>query len=129
MTMFPHTVTIINRFNNRGRITEYFTEISNVFWEDVSSVSLGNEVHFNKDTGYIQIPNDYVSDKDYVVYSEWLKLEDKSTKWTLNAEDYVIKGTTTETNSDNLTDLRTIESVEDIDYGIPMLNHFGVIIK
>lgn len=136
--MYPHTITVINRYREGREVKHYFTIVENVFYQDKQAVITGNEIHASNNQGYVQIPyvkgseiikNEYKSDKEYIKPSEWRELADKSEHWTLQEDDYILKGTTQETEADNITDKRTIESVENIDYSIIFNSHYGVTLK
>ena len=136
--MYPHTITVINRHREGREVKYYFTTVENVFYQDKQAVITGSEIHASNNQGYVQIPyvkgneiikNEYKSDKEYIKPSEWKKLMDKSKHWTLQEDDFILKGTTQETVVENITDKRTIESVEDIDYSIIFNSHYGVTLK
>lgn len=114
--MFPHTITIVNRHMNKGVVTEYSHEIIGVHYQDKQNVRTGSTEHFTDNNGYVQIP--LASAADYVIPDEWNALADKSSKWTLQENDFV-----------EHRNKRTIVSIELIDYGITIPHHFGVELK
>lgn len=114
--MYPHTITVINRFVDKGVVTEYAHVVEGVHYQDKQSVRTGTTEHFTDNQGYVQIP--FVSADDYVSPEDWKKLEDKSTKWTLQENDFA-----------QLREKRTIVSIEIIDYSITIPKHFGVMLK
>ena len=125
--MYPHTITVINSFDNRGKVDYYFTTIENVFYQDQQGIVLGSTERFTSDKGYVQIP--YESMDGYLPYEQWRKLEDKSQAWTLQREDYIVKGVPNTTVFKDIEEKRTIESYENIDYSIVLDKHFGVTLK
>lgn len=136
--MYSHTITVINRFSNRGKVEEYFTVISNVHFQDKQGIKTGNAEHFTDNNGYVQIPyvegneiikREYVSDKEYVEPHKWLALDDKGSTWTLQEDDYIVKGEVLETSSKAIPNKRTIDSIENIDYSKFINKHYGVTLK
>src|SRR5690625_2413018 len=102
--MYPHSITIINRFDNRGRVEHYHRVVLGVHYQDKQGVRLGSTDHFTDDQGYVQIP--YESLQDYVPYQQWRELQDKSSKWTIQREDFIVKGIVTETNVSKIKEKR-----------------------
>ena len=125
--MYPHIITVINSYDNRGKVEYYYRAILSVFYQDQQGVTLGSTERFTSDKGYVQIP--YESIKDYLPYEQWRKLEDKSQAWTLQREDYIVKGVPSTTVFKDIEEKRTIESYENIDYSIVLDKHFGVTLK
>ena len=121
--MYPHTITVINAHNNRGKVEYYFTTIEGVFYQDKQGVKMGTTDHFTDNRGYVQIPHSVM--QDYIEPSQWKELSDKSSKWTLQENDFIHKGSTTDINAPK----RTIESVENIDYSISIEKHYGVTLR
>jgi len=121
--MYPHTITIINSHNNRGKVEYYFTTIDGVFYQDKQGVKMGTTDHFTDNRGYVQIPHSVM--QDYVEPMNWKELSDKSSKWTLQENDFIHKGSTVDINAPK----RTIESVENIDYSISIEKHYGVTLR
>ena len=123
--MYPHTITVINTVNNRGVITYYPTVVTRVHYQDKQGVRTGTTEHFTDNQGYVQIPYKI----NYLPYPQWLQLSDKTGKWTLQRDDFIVKGITTETDPKKINELRTIDSYEDVDYAKFIPKHFGVTLK
>lgn len=142
-SMYPHTITVLNRFIDRGRTTYYATLVGNVLYQDKQAVKTGNETSLTDNQGYVQIPylneeailqNCYIANTDYVKSNEWRTLPNKELNWTLQEEDLIVKGSIdikeySQDEVDELLDKRTIVSIEDIDYTILVNNHYGVTLK
>lgn len=129
--MYPHTITVINLANDKGMITGYLTEIDTVLYQDKQKVRTGGETHFSDNQGYVQIPYASINMENYLDEDDWKKLpkEEKSNYWTLQKNDFILKGTTVETNYKEINKKRTIESYEDIDYSIRIGKHIGITLK
>lgn len=129
--MYPHTITVINLANDKGIITGYLTEIDTVLYQDKQKVRTGGETHFSDNQGYVQIPNFSKQMENYLDEEDWKKLsdEDKKEYWTLQKNDFILKGTTDKTNYKEIDKKRTIESYEDIDYSIRIGKHIGITLK
>lgn len=127
MTMYPHTITVINTYNVKGVLSTFKTVISGVLYQDNQKVRTGSIEHISDNKGYVQIPESQLV--DYVTPEEWLKLSDKSSKWTIKNDDFILKGETTETDYNKINAKRTIESHEYIDYGIFLPKHIGITLK
>lgn len=125
--MYPHAITVINKFDNRGKVEYYYRAILGVHYQDKQGVVLGSTERYTSDQGYVQIP--YASIKDYLPYEKWRELEDKSQAWTLQREDYIVKGIPDTTIFKDIKEKRTIESYENIDYSIIIDKHLGVSLK
>lgn len=123
--MYNHTITIFNTVVNRGVVTYYPTVITGVHYQDKQGIRTGSTDHFTDNQGYVQIPHKF----GYTSQDEWIALEDKSKKWTLKQDDFILKGTTTETDPKKIKQLRTIESYENIDYSKFIRKHYGVTLK
>lgn len=124
--MYPHTITIINVINERGRLTYYSKIITGVHYQDKQTVRTGSKEHFSDNQGYVQIPK---SIGGYVTPSQYEELLDKTNNWTLKENDFIVKGSHTENDPKIMDGVRTIKSIEDIDYGITIPHHFGVDLK
>lgn len=112
--MLRQDITVVNRYSNRGKVTEYSTNLK-AHYQDTQKVQLSTTEHFTSVQGYVQIRDL----KDYVPENEWVELEDKTQKWTMQNGDYIeYKGKS-----------RTVESFEDVDYGLVLPRHIGVNLK
>lgn len=95
--IYDETVTIVNVADAKSAGTQYDVyqkhELSHCMWsirtdrtvEADGTVSIGT-------THVVQVPES----EDYLPYREWLKLEDRSKKFTISAGDYVIRGSVPE---------------------------------
>lgn len=123
--MYPHTITVINEYNYRGDITYYFKTLEGVHYQDKQAERTGTTEHFTNNNGYIQIPHEL---EGYLPPNEW-KDSDKSKFWTLKEHDKVVKGVVSTTDIDEIEGIRTIESIENVDYSFILPKHYGVTLK
>jgi hypothetical protein len=94
--------------------------------------------------GYVQIPylnensilqDTYIANTDFVKSSEWQLLPNKRFNWTIQENDFILKGQysdLTPLNSRDMAkikDTRTIISLEDIDYTSILSPHYGITLK
>ena len=142
-SMYPHTITVFNKFSDRRGVTYYPTQIMNVLYQDKQAVKTGSEIHSSDNNGYVQIPylnenavlqDCYIADTDYIKPSEWQLLPNKELHWTLQKEDFILKGSVeikiyTEDEINAILAKRLTESIEDIDVGFTLNNHYGVTLK
>lgn len=124
--MYPHTITIVNSYSVRGSVAYFATVLKGVHYQDTQGVQLGTTEHFTKTEGYVQIPHDVTG---YIDPNEWDELEDKTTHWTLKEGDFVIKGEHVVKKPQEVYGSRSIERLENVDYGIIIEPHFGVYLK
>ncbi|WP_300733630.1 hypothetical protein [Pseudomonas sp.] len=124
--MYGHTITIINSINERGRLTYYTHTIKGVHYQDKQGVKTGTENHVTDNQGYVSIPR---SVKGYVTEEEYVKLIDKVGYWTLKEDDFIVKGDVLNAIPEKTAGKRTIQSYENIDYGIVIEGHYGVYLK
>ena len=125
--MYNETITIINVLNVKGIITYFPTVLIGVHYQDKQGVRTGTTVQFTDNQGYVQIPQEVIG---YKPIEEWKALTDKSTHWTLQENDFIVKGSNyNQVDIKKTPGLRTIDSVENIDYGIIIEPHFGVTLK
>lgn len=124
--MYPHTITIINHHNSRGDVINYFHTIEGVHYQDTQKVDTGRTDHISNNKGYVQIPKKH---KGYLPPDQWAKSTDKDKFWTLKEDDKIVKGVPLTDIVEDIEGIRTIESIEDIDYGIVIPHHYGVTLK
>lgn len=127
LNKYPHTVTVINKENKKGRIT-YFTHVlEGVHYQDKQGIKTGDSVQFTDNNGYVQIPKNL---EGYVSPQKYKGLEEKQGQWTLKEGDFIVKGVDiNESDILSTEGLRTIDSIEDIDYGFTLTGHYGVTLK
>ena len=131
MTMFPHSVTIINSFSTNGSNQYLFTVLDGVLFEN-SKKALSKEYGVDSvDTMRCFIPygdftKPYIDEVDYNKLSN----EQKGSYWTLRKGDIIIKGVV-DTNEFSIKDYKSkyqdIMKINNIDFflygGLP---HFEV---
>lgn len=124
--MYPHTVTVINQINVKGSLQTYYKELVGVLYQDKQGVRTGDTSVTTDNQGYVQIPK---SVGGYLPPKQYAKLTDKSNNWTIKENDFIVKGSHVGIPLDDLDNVRTIVSDEDIDYGIVIPPHYGVYLK
>ena len=144
LMMYPHTITIFNAYDDKGSISYYPTVIKNVLYQDKQAEKTGNTNHMTDNNGYVQIPylnensilqDTYIANTDFVKSSEWRLLPNKQFNWTIQENDFILKGQysdLTPLNSRDMAkikDTRTIISLEDIDYTSILSPHYGITLK
>lgn len=124
--MYPHTITVINFHNERGREKAYTHVLKGVHYQDTQGVKTGNTFHYTDSEGYVQIPH---SIEGYLSPQEWLNSPDKDKYWTIKENDLIVKGTALADNPRDTYGARSITKFENIDYGIIVKGHYGVYLK
>lgn len=125
--LYNHTVTVVNKINNKGNVTLHAHVLVGVHYQDKQGIKTGSTVQFTDNQGYVQIPH---SIEGYVNPIEYAELKDFDGKWTLKEGDYIAKGIYDLKEGQKTTEgLRTIDSIENIDYAITMQNHYGITLK
>ena len=127
--MYNQTVTIINLVNEKGRTTAFFHILPNVHYQDKQTVRTGSQDMFSDNQGYVAIPH---SLKGYLSPLEYSQLPDKTNHWTIQENDYIVKGeqaTVPFVEIQDLQNVRLINSFENIDYNIVIEGHYGVTLK
>lgn len=87
--MFPHTVTVYNKFTDAGSEKWKRTVLSGVFW-DSSKGAVNRKTGVTSADGLLLIIP--MSIKGYVKPKAWTALSDKTGFWTLQSSDTVILG-------------------------------------
>lgn len=129
--MYPHPITIVNRLEgHRGVIELYPTIMPKAHYQDLTGVKLGNTEQITNTSGYVQVPYEI---KGYTPPNVWKELADKTGKWTIQENDFVLKGEhdLSGATSASLKELgaRVVERYEFVDYGISIPWHWGVYLK
>ena len=127
--MYTHTVYIINIYRGlRGALEYFITELNGVHYQDSQAVRLGSTEHLSSNQGQLIIPH---SVQGYVPPHVWNQLEDKTSGWTIQEHDLVVKqGLDLNLETPQKTKgARTVESIENIDYSIAIGNHYEIKLK
>lgn len=127
--MYNQTVTIINLVNEKGRTTAFFHTLNGVHFQDKQGVRTGNQDMFTDNQGYVAIPHALTG---YLSPLEYAQLNDKTNHWTIQENDYIVKGeqvTVPFVEIQDLQNVRLINSFENIDYNIVIEGHYGVTLK
>lgn len=127
--MYPHTITIINLINVKGQLQAHYKTLHEVLYQDKQAVKSGSESQYTDNNGYVQIPHKI---EGYLTPEQYKSQVDKTNYWTLQENDYIVKGVVDEVPMNELNDiegLRTILSIENIDYSIVLDKHYGVYLK
>ena len=121
--MFPHTVTIYNRYKD-GTIEKWQrTVLSGVFWNGSKGVVMRKTGTASADGLQLIIPFSADVSRGYLKPKEFADLEDKTGHWTLAPKDMVILGKIDHEvvkSSSELTafdDVMIIASVDTRDFG------------
>ncbi|ADY54709.1 hypothetical protein Sgly_0343 [Syntrophobotulus glycolicus DSM 8271] len=127
--MFPHTVTIYNKYIDTGIEKWQRTVISGVFWNSSKGAAVRKTGVSTVDGLQLIIP--FSASSFYVKPKEWAALEDKSGHWTLQSGDIVILGeqsyevVKSSSELKQFDDVLTITNVDTRDYGGSM-SHWEV---
>lgn len=132
--MIPNCdITIYNKtLVNRAEVF-YRSVVRNVGWQATKAVSGTKAGPLQSNIAEIFIP--FGGNTEYLAPKAWQALTDKSSNWTLQEGDVVVKGAVTDTISGafTITDLRakyddvvTITSVDAMDFGSPTVQHWEV---
>ena len=90
--MFPHTVTIYNKYKD-GTVEKWQrTVIRGVFWNSSKGAVIRKTGVASADGVQLIIPFAADKNKAYVKPQEFAQLSDKSGHWTLQSKDLVIMG-------------------------------------
>lgn len=123
--MFPHTVTIYNKYVENRVEKWQRTVLKGVYWNCIKGVVTRKTGVTSADSLQLIIPCNIRANRSFKTSKEWQKLPDKSKFWTLQSGDTVVLGeitqevvkTSSELDFDNC--LR-ITSVDSHNYGSPM---------
>ena len=127
-------VTIYNKYLDKTtRLDKYKrTVVRDVFWDEKKAVNRLQSGLESADHVLLLIPFDYSSNSEYLSPIEFEKLEDKTSYFTLQVGDRIVKGDIDFEISGKLSDLDkqyeafTITSVDKKDFGSPHMRHFEV---
>lgn len=120
MNMFPHTVTIYNKYKDGTTEKWQRTVITGVYWNSVKGAVMRKTGVSSADSLQLIIP---MSIAGYLPPKEWAKLTNKAASWTLQSGDTVILGDIDYEVVRSSAELReydnqiTITSVDTKDYG------------
>ena len=90
--MFPHTVTIYNKYKN-GTVEKWQrTVIQGVYWNSSKGAVIRKTGVVSADGVQLIIPFTADKNKAYVKPQEFARLSDKSGRWTLQSKDIIIMG-------------------------------------
>lgn len=94
MSMFPHTVTVLNKVESDDSLVYYPTVISGVLFVNVDNNSKSLTGLDDKDTVKCTIPFSVSSDHKFVDGLEYsgLPIDEKKSFWTLRKDDVIVKG-------------------------------------
>ena len=93
--MFPHTVTIYNKYKDSAGTEKWQrTVLSGVFWDSSKGAVVRKTGVASADGLMLIVPMDVTvpSDRQYKKPKEWVALADKTRTWTLQSGDTVILG-------------------------------------
>lgn len=119
--MFPHTVTIYNKYTVAQEERWQRTVLRGVFWDSTKGAQLRKAGVASADGLTLIIPQSVVP--GYIKPKAWAELADKVGRWTLQSGDIVIKGEVAhevERSTKELLgydDLLTITAVDSREYG------------
>lgn len=88
--MFPHTVTIYNKYMAGQEERWQRTVLRGVFWDSSKGAQLRKAVVASADGLTLIIPQSVLS--GYAKPKAWAALTDKAGRWTMQSGDIVIKG-------------------------------------
>lgn len=92
MMMFPHTVTIYNKYKEEATEKWKKTVIQGVFWNSSKGATIRKTGVSSADGVQLIIPFTADKNKSYVKPQEFARMSDKSRHWTLQSKDVVIMG-------------------------------------
>lgn len=89
--MFPHTVTVYNKYKDGTTERWQRTVVSGVLWDAIKGAVTRKTGVTSADSLRLMIP--MAARSGYKAPKEWAGLPDKSGSWTLQAGDMVVLGT------------------------------------
>ena len=113
--MFPHVVTVYNKYKD-GTVEKWQrTVLKGVFWNSIKGAVVRKTGVTSADSLQLIIPkrNGYLPPK------EWLALTDKTGHWTLQSGDTVVKGNITydiERSTKELEQFDDVRLITSVDY-------------
>lgn len=131
MTMFPHDITIYNKYKDGATEKWQRTTLSGIYWNSIKGAVMRKTGVASADSLQLIIP---MSIAGYKPPKEWLALANKTGCWTLQSGDAVIKGSISydivrsSKELEQFDDVRLITSVDTKDFGGDM-SHWEVSAK
>lgn len=125
MTMFPHTVTVLNKVQSNDGVLYLPTVLSGVLYVTSRSSSRSTTGFDNKDDIKCTIPFGVKVDKPFISRLDFDKLsdEEKAKYWTLTKEDIVVKDIifnsqlSLKTINSNYSEKMVVSFVDTLDFG------------
>ena len=123
--MFPHSVTIYNKYKLDGVEKWQRTVIDRVQWNAIKGTIARKTGISSADSLQLIIPYDYRSNSAYVDPDTWKGLTDRAGYWTLQSGDTVVNGSIdyevvkSSSELSQYSDSRIITSIDAYDYGLP----------
>lgn len=134
MTMFPHTVTVLNKVESDDGVVYYPTILSGVLYVTTRSSSRTTTGSDNKDDIKCTIPFKVTvkDDKSFISRMEYNKLPDdmKPEFWTLSKDDIIVKDVIFDSQislkliNSNYNEKMVVSFVDTLDFG--SLQHWHV---
>lgn len=128
--MFQQDLTIINKwFNKTTKAYEYKTKNIKGFFSSKKSISINNTILTSNDGFIARI---LMSNTGYKTPKEYQALTSTGTYWTLQNDDYIVKGTVTGTITkiadieSSYNEVMKITNVEIKDYSSSDMQHYAI---
>ncbi len=121
--MFPHTVTVYNKYKEGTAEKWQRTVLRGVFWNAIKGATMRRTGVASADGLQLIIPFSVLAGRAYKPPKAWAALEDKDSCWTLQSGDVVVRGEiareVVKSSSElmALDDVLTITSVDTKDFG------------
>lgn len=93
--MFNDVCTVYNKYVENGVEKWQRTVLTGVFWDSVRGTNFRKTGLENADSVNILIPNFVTANRAYMEPKSWQALQDKSSYWTLQPGDTILKGAVT----------------------------------
>lgn len=119
MNMFPHTVTVYNKYKDGKTEKWQRTVLRGVYWNAIKGAVTRKTGVSSADSLMLMIPRNARSDRAYKPSSEWAVLSDKAGFWTLQNGDTVVKGELVyevESSTKELEAFDNVRLITSIDY-------------
>lgn len=125
MTMFPHTVTVLNKIESDDGVLYLPTVLEGVLYVTSRSSSRTTTGSDNKDDIKCTIPFKVGVDKPFISRLDYNKLADdeKANYWTLSKEDIIVKDIITDSQislkmiNNKYEDKMVVSFVDTLDFG------------
>lgn len=128
--MFTHDLTIVNKkFNTSTKLEEYKTKGIKGFWSSRKGITIGDTQIRSSDGVIVRILK---SESGYVAPATYQALTTVTTQWTLQNDDYIVKGivtgavTSIATLKATYPECRKITNIEVKDYSSTGMQHFAI---